>query len=313
MAAERSPSMLLYSLVFAFVYLSGVLAIGWLALTVTHNLRGASPVGHLLAVGAAFVTSWMFAKRHQRPLSREENRKLVAFCVAWVLALGGLWLLAGGPQFLSLPLPLLLGALVLGFVLDVLIVWLSFRYMANRALIKRLPARISVVVEDPSRQALTRPYLLAPLSVFLAIVAGTVLLKSGVLSTIEVTVADIPHVLSKVSVASRTPAFAEFVFTTPDRPTRADAVHLRLSRENGRTGVDWLLVAPRNIEDKDAFIGFAKRRGYALDERTNNGVRYLRIEDADPAQVCAEVITKLYFRPRSEPMQLKVEGFDWDH
>jgi hypothetical protein len=125
-------------------------------------------------------------------------------------------------------------------------------------------------------------------------------------------VADIPHVLQKVSTAPRTPAFAEFVFTTPDRPAEKDAVHLRLSVENGHPGIDWVLLARRNIEDKDAFVAFARRRGYSLVEGTNNGVSYLRIEDGDLARACAEVITEFYFRPRSEPMELKVEGFEWD-
>jgi hypothetical protein len=136
--------------------------------------------------------------------------------------------------------------------------------------------------------------------------------RSRSVSSIQVTVADIPHVLTRVSTASRTPAFAEFVFTTPDRPHQSDAVHLRLSLENGHPGVDWILVAPRNIEDKASFIAFIRRRGYSFSERTNNVVSYLRIEDGDLAELCANVITMLYFRPRSEGMELIVEGFRWD-
>jgi len=309
---QPSAPMLPYSLVFALVYLAGCLAIGWLFRTFTPHAHGSSPLSHLLAVGAAFVTAWVFAKRHQRPLSRKETSKLVSFCIAWVLALEGL-IVASQPQLLSLPLPFLLGAVGLGAGLDALIVWVSFRYIARRALRELMPEPACAVVSSPSWREHAQPYLLAPAIVLLLMVAGIVILKSGILSPIQVTVADIPHVLSKVSAASRTPAFAEFVFTTPDRPATNDAVHLRLSLENGHAGVDWVLVEPRNIEDKDAFVAFAKRRGYSLAERTNNGASYLRIEDGDLAEVCAEVITKLYFRPRAAPMELKVSGFDWDH
>jgi hypothetical protein len=306
--------MLLYSILFVLIYIGGAFAIGWFAMKFVPNLQGSSPsIGHFLAVGGALATAWLFAKRHQRLLSPEENRRLVAFCVSWVLVLEGLSL-AAHPEILSLPPPILLGVLAFGLGFDVLIVWLSFRYVARRALIKRIPeqAPIAVLPERTSWGDFAKPYLLAPILVLVAIVAGIVIVKLRILFPIQVTVADIPHVLDKVSTASRRPAFGEFVFTTPDRQARKDAVHLRLSVENGQPGVDWVLVAPRNIEDKDAFIAFARRRGYSLAEHRTNGVSYLRIENGDLADVCAEVVTKLYFRPRSEPMELKVEGFEWD-
>jgi hypothetical protein len=42
-----------------------------------------------------------------------------------------------------------------------------------------------------------------------------------------------------------------------------------------------------------------------------NGVTYLRVEDGDVAQLCAEVITGLYARPRDEPIEMIAEGFEW--
>jgi len=75
--------------------------------------------------------------------------------------------------------------------------------------------------------------------------------------------------------------------------------------------VDWVLLARRNIEDKASFIGFVSRRGYSFSERAANGISYLRIEDGDLIQLCTAVVTKLYARPRAEPMGLVVEGFEW--
>jgi hypothetical protein len=136
-------------------------------------------------------------------------------------------------------------------------------------------------------------------------------LRSPPVPSTQVTVADLPHVLIELSKASRTPAYAELVFTTPDRPSRRDAIHLRLSLENGHPGVDWVLIAPRNIEDKASFVGFVSRRGYSFSERTTNGISYLRIEDGDLVQLCTDVVTKLYVRLWSEPIGLTVEGFEW--
>lgn len=302
--------MLLYSLAFALIYIGGAVAVGWLAATFAPNQHGSSSIGHLLAVGGALATAWLFTKRHKRLLSQEENRRLVTYCVSWVLVLEGLSL-AAHPEILSLPLPVLVGVLAFGLGVDALIVWLSFRYVARRALSKRIPEQAPIMVSRSTWGDLAKPYLLAPVLVLVVIVAGIVILKSRMLSPMRVTVADIPHVLAKVSTATRTPAFAEFVFTTPDRPDARDAVNLQFSLENGRAGLDWVLLAPRNIEDKASFEGYVIRRGYSFSERTKNGVSYLRIEDGDLAQLCSDVVTRLYARPRSEPMVLIVEGFEW--
>jgi hypothetical protein len=175
--------MLLYSILFGLVYVGGALASGWFAVTFAPNLQGSSPsIGHFLAVGGALATAWLFAKRHRRLPSPEENRRLVAFCVSWVLVLEGLSL-AGHPETLSLPLPILIGVLAFGFGFDVLIVWLSFRYVVRRALIKRIPvqAPIAVLPERTSWRDLAKPYLLAPILVLVVIVAGIVIVKLRIL------------------------------------------------------------------------------------------------------------------------------------
>jgi hypothetical protein len=156
-----------------------------------------------------------------------------------------------------------------------------------------------------------RPYIVAIALIVIATIAGLAFLKPKPTLLPQVTVADIPRVLNKVSAATRTPASATFVFATPDRPNPRDAVNVRVSLENGHPGVDWVLQGSRNIEDTASFVSYIKRRGYSFSERTQNGVGYLRVEDGDLAGLCAEVITGLYARPRSEPVGLIVEGFEW--
>ena len=327
---RASPSMLLYSLPFALVYIGGAIALGLLAASFGITRPGSlSYFGHLLVVGGVLLSGWLFAKRHRRLFSAEEKRRLMAYCICWAFLLEA-GAFAGHPEFLSLPLPLLFAALVLGVSVDVLIVWLSFRYVVRKVMIRRVPEPATIAISGPMPAPLTedasvdrssgrsiswahmaKPYAIGPVVVLLVIAAVMVVLKSRMVPSVRVTVADIPHVLAKVSTATRTPAFAEFIFTTPDRPNPRDAVNLQFSLENGRPGFDWILLAPRNIEDKASFVGYVTRRGYSLSERTKNGVTYLRIEDGDLAQLCADVVTRLYGRPRSEPMDLIVEGFEW--
>jgi hypothetical protein len=310
---HSAPSMALYSLPFALVYIGGAIALGFVATRFGSVRPGSlSYLGHLLAAGGALLSGWLFTRRHQRPFTPDENGRLVAYCICWMFLLEG-GAFATHPEFLSLPFPLLLGALAFGICVDVVIVWGSFRYVVRKALARSIPqvsAHGPPLSHSGSWSSRIKPYMAAPLLVLVAIVAGIAFLKSTLLP--QVTVADIPRVLGKVSAATRTPAFATFVFTTPDRPNPKDAVNVQFSLENGRPGLDWVLLGTRNLEDKASFVGYIKRRGYSFSERAANGVSYLRIEDGDLAALCREVITGLYARPRSEPMGLIVSGFEWD-
>lgn len=322
--------MLLYSLPFALVYVGGVFVVGLLATTFGTARPGSlSYFGHLFVFAGVLLSGWLFAKRHRRTFSAEEKRRLIAYCICWVFLLEG-GALAGHLEFLSLPLPLLFAALVYGLGIDVFIVWLSFRYAVRKVMSQSVQAPAGAasftLSGPPSKDTdvgrssspsitwadIATPYAIAPLIVLVIIAAAIVYFKSRLFPSIHVTVADIPHILAKVSTASRTPAFATLVFTTPDRPSPTDAVNLQFSRENGRVGFDWVLRSTRNIEDKAAFVGFITRRGYSFSERTLHGVTYLRIEDGDLAQLCTDVVIGLYARPRSDPMGLIVEGFKWD-
>ena len=154
----------------------------------------------------------------------------------------------------------------------------------------------------------------SPLFILVAVVAVVVLailIRLRTVKPVRVTIADIPRILAAVSASNRTPTFAAFLFTTPDQPDSKDAVNLQFSLENGRVGFDWVLLAPRNIKDKESFIEYVRRRGYSLSERKMNNVAYLRIEDGDLAQLCSDVVTRLYARPRDEPFEMIVEGFEW--
>jgi hypothetical protein len=121
----------------------------------------------------------------------------------------------------------------------------------------------------------------------------------------------IPALLAKLRLASATPAFAVLMFTTPERPSDSDAINVQFSMEHGRPGFEWVLLAPRNIEDKQRYLDFARRAGFAPKEMAMNGVSYLRVEDGDLARLCIDVITKMYGVSATKPVELLVEGFEW--
>jgi hypothetical protein len=302
--------MLLYSLLFALVYVLCALVVGWLLLTFARRPGPLSFLSHLIVVAAALVPGWVFAGRHRRHFTPQERRRLVALCISWVFLVEGLSL-ASRPDLLALPLSTLAGILAIGLGVDALLVWMSFRLVRGVTRHRVAPGPPLTIQQTPRIQDVAA--MLTPIAVLALLAASVVMLRSGAVATARVTVADIPHVLQKVSSSTRSPAFALFVFSTPGRPDPQDAVKLQFSQENGRAGFDWVLSGRRSLEDEASFILFAQRRGYAFTERTGDGgVRYLRFEDGNLTQLCTAVITEFYAHPKSEPMDLIFEGFQWD-
>ena len=89
-------------------------------------------------------------------------------------------------------------------------------------------------------------------------------------------------------------------------------VNLQFAIERGIVGMEWVLLADRNIEDQDRITNFMRHRGHTVASRELNKVRYLRVEDGDLAGLAALVITECYEYPADFRAQLVVQGFQWD-
>ena len=101
------------------------------------------------------------------------------------------------------------------------------------------------------------------------------------------------------------------MFNTPDRPGPDNALNLQVSVEQGRAGFDWVLLAPRNIEDRERFMRFATDAGYQVEAREMNRVTYLRVEGGDLAALLSGVVVKLYGVSESMQLDMIAEGFAW--
>jgi len=127
----------------------------------------------------------------------------------------------------------------------------------------------------------------------------------------EVRTDNLPGLAEALSRGSAPDRYAALIFNTPDRPSDEDALNIQMSFENGRMGFDWVLLAPRNIEDQEKFRAFARAHGVEAIARSENGVSYLRVEGTDVAKFTATVVTEMYHRPSNAPLGLVYEGFDW--
>jgi len=135
----RSPSMFVYSLLFALVYVGGAVAGGLLIMKFApSSQRSQSNLGHLLVILGALLPGWVFVRRQQRLFNVSESRRLVAFCIGWVFLLEAVGLAANAEMFRSLPSSALIGILVFALAFDALIVWLVFRYGVRKVMTKYL-------------------------------------------------------------------------------------------------------------------------------------------------------------------------------
>jgi hypothetical protein len=130
-------------------------------------------------------------------------------------------------------------------------------------------------------------------------------------ATSTITVSQMGAVFAGLGAAQSSPAFAIFTFTTPERPHVNDAIDLQLFKENGQMGFDWPLSTPRNLQDEERFLEFARAAGFLSRLMETNGIRHYRIDDGDLLTLCTDVITRLYGVPPDRPIELIVEGFEW--
>lgn len=127
----------------------------------------------------------------------------------------------------------------------------------------------------------------------------------------EVRTDQLPALVEAMRRGSGALRYATLMFSTPDRPSDDDAVALQISFEGSRIGFDWVLLAPRNIEDKERFRAFARAHGLQPVARTLNGVSFLRVEAPDVTGFTASIVTEMYRRPPEETLMLVHEGFAW--
>ena len=126
-----------------------------------------------------------------------------------------------------------------------------------------------------------------------------------------VTVADFPRLVDRVAKTGKDGAF--WVVLVP-ATARSDgfAANLQVSIERGVVGMDWVLIAQRNIEDRSKFVRLVTARKLRPKELNGNGVRYLRVETSeDLAALCAEVLKTTYGVTDATRMRLIITGFSW--
>ena len=154
--------------------------------------------------------------------------------------------------------------------------------------------------------------ILIPIVIAIAVVWLLVVLLRSRSSRQEPTVAtrdQIPSIVSKLQQTGRDGSFVVFMFSIPGNHDET-LPNLQYSIENGQLGLDWVLLAPQNIQDETLVTDFVKRLGYTLSKHEINDVPYLRIEGDSLEDLGLKILRDLYQLPADTKLQLIAEGFD---
>jgi hypothetical protein len=136
--------------------------------------------------------------------------------------------------------------------------------------------------------------------------------RARIMTPSSVSVSQIPSVFDQLKAAHKDASWAVFVFCPAGEPASDQTVvNLQYSVANGAIGLDWVLLSPRNIADKDKIAAFIKERHYTVSERELNGVRFLRVEDGGLVQLGMQIVGEFYHLQNDSQMEFNKDGFEW--
>ena len=83
---------------------------------------------------------------------------------------------------------------------------------------------------------------------------------------------------------------------------------LQYSVINRRIGLDWVLIGPRNIADRESLETFMTQRGHTVELQDMNFVQFLRVEDGDLAALGESILDVFYGVPATAQLGLLIDG-----
>lgn len=129
---------------------------------------------------------------------------------------------------------------------------------------------------------------------------------------LKVTLADIAEVFEALTAEPQDGKFAVIVFgANGAAPQVMDPYNIQFSIEDGRVGLDWILLAPLNVAAREQVATWLQRRGWDPQALEMNDVEYLRVEGGDLASLCRALLSELFGVRPTQTMYLIPEGFRW--
>ena len=123
------------------------------------------------------------------------------------------------------------------------------------------------------------------------------------LKDLAVNLDTIPAILKEVADSGKQGVFATFAIEHNN-----DFINIQFSYEDGRVGLDWVLLGDANIQDRDKFEEYLNSHGIKFKSKTLNNVSYLRVTQGDLAQICIDVLVNLYGIKKEDLFDVYYQG-----
>jgi hypothetical protein len=117
----------------------------------------------------------------------------------------------------------------------------------------------------------------------------------------------IPALIKGLEEGTAYPRFAVLMFLPPDSED-GEFVNLQYSWEDGKVGLDWVLLGGRNTADRGLVEGLAMHMGYLVQSLELNDVKYLRVEGPGLADLGRAILLEIYQISPSQEILLLTEG-----
>jgi hypothetical protein len=116
---------------------------------------------------------------------------------------------------------------------------------------------------------------------------------------------ELPAIVAKLAANKVERSWIMFAFAPPGEEENESAVlNLQYSIEDGKLGVDWFLLGPRNVADDMKVTAFIEHQNFVVKMHTVNGVKFLRTEGNDLAELGRKIICELYHVKPDGPITL---------
>jgi hypothetical protein len=117
----------------------------------------------------------------------------------------------------------------------------------------------------------------------------------------------IPALIQDLEAGEAYPRFVVLMFQ-PANTEDGEYVNLQYSWEDGRVGLDWVLLGGRNIADMGLVEALAEHLGHQVMRLEMNEVKFLRFEGPGIADLGMAILHEVYGIEASDSVELLTEG-----
>lgn len=125
------------------------------------------------------------------------------------------------------------------------------------------------------------------------------------LKDLSVVLDTLPTILNEVKTSRLDGAFAAFAVEYKN-----DVINIQYSFEDDHVGLDWVLLGKLNIKEELRVRKYLNSKDVKFQKKFRNGVAYLRISEGNLAEICRDILERLYLVKADDFIEVYYQGID---